>query len=54
MAYTDTRHLVQSILQQPGQYSWQVMNWKIAIKELAVSGSKYMTAFVKKQKLRQL
>jgi predicted oxidoreductase len=44
-AYGDTRHLVQSVLSQPGQYSWQVMNWKIAIRELAVSGCDYMTAF---------
>jgi hypothetical protein len=43
--YGDTRHLVESVLYQPGQYSWQVMNWKIAIRELAVSGCDYMTAF---------
>jgi len=43
--YGDTRHLVESVLRQPGQYSWQVMNWKIAIRELAVSGCDYMTAF---------
>lgn len=48
VGYTDTRHLVESILQQPGKYSWQVMNWKIAIKELAVSGCRYMDAFLKK------
>lgn len=51
VGYTDTRHLVESILKQPGQYSWQVMNWKIAIKELAVSGCSYMEAFRKKSKL---
>lgn len=44
-AYGDTRHLVESVLLQPGQYSWQVMNWKIAVRELAVSGCDYMTAF---------
>ena len=43
--YGDTRHLVESVLRQPGQYSWQVMNWKIAVRELAVSGCDYMTAF---------
>jgi predicted oxidoreductase len=43
--YGDTRHLVESVLCQPGQYSWQVMNWKIAIRELAVSGCDYMSAF---------
>jgi predicted oxidoreductase len=44
-AYGDTRHLVESVVRQPGQYSWQVMNWKIATRELAVSGCDYMTAF---------
>ncbi len=48
---TDTRHLVESILKEPGQYSWQLMNWKIAIKELAVSGCDYMSAFRYKRKL---
>lgn len=50
-AYGDTRHLVASVLMQPGKYSWQVMNWKIAIKELAVSGCDYMTAFRHKKKI---
>jgi hypothetical protein len=54
VSYSDTRHLVASILAQPGQYSWQVMNWKIAIRELAVSGCDYMTAFRYKQKLGML
>ena len=49
--YADTRHLVSSVLAQPGKYSWQVMNWKIAIKELAVSGGDYMTAFRYKKRL---
>ncbi|NOZ77998.1 MAG: FAD-binding dehydrogenase [Acidobacteria bacterium] len=45
----DTRFLVEQILRQPGQYSWQVMNWKIATKELAVSGSEYNDAVRNKQ-----
>src|ERR1700691_798084 len=49
--YGDTRHLVESVLRQPGQYSWQVMNWKIAIRELAVSGCDYMTAVRHKKRL---
>ncbi len=49
--YTDTRHLVKTILEQPGQYSWQVLNWKIAIRELAVSGCDYMEAFRHKKRL---
>jgi len=49
--YGDTRRLVASVLAQPGQYSWQLMNWKIAVRELAVSGCDYMTAFRYKKKL---
>jgi predicted oxidoreductase len=52
MGYSDTRWLVEQICRTPEQYSWQVLNWKIAIKELAVSGCDYMTAFRHKQKLK--
>ena len=52
VSYTDTKYLVERICKSPGQYSWQVLNWKIAIKELAVSGSDYMTAIRNKQRLR--
>ena len=48
---TDTRFLVESILRQPGQYSWQILNNTIAKKELAVSGCDYMTAFRYRKKL---
>lgn len=48
----DTRFLVESVARQPDQYSWQVLNWKIAVRELAVSGSDYMTAFRNKSKLQ--
>jgi len=41
----DTRHLVKSICQQEKKYSWQVMNWKIAVKELSVSGCDYNAPF---------
>jgi predicted oxidoreductase len=51
MGYTDTRYVVEQICRSVGQYSWQALNWKIAIKELAVSGSDYMTAFRYKRKL---
>lgn len=37
----DTRFLVQEVSQQEDKYSWQILNWKIAIKELAVSGSEF-------------
>lgn len=51
VSYTDTRFLVEQICKQPGQYSWQVLNRKIALKELGVSGCDYMTAFRHKKKL---
>jgi predicted oxidoreductase len=54
MGYSDTRWLVEQICRTPEQYSWQVLNWKIAAKELAVSGSDYMTAFRFKRKLQLL
>jgi len=54
VSYTDTRYLVEEICKQPGQYSWQIMNWKIAIKELGVSGSEYMTAFRHEKRLKIL
>ena len=37
----DNRFLVESICRQKKKYSWQVLNYKIAMKELAVSGSEY-------------
>lgn len=52
--YTDTRFLVEQIVKSGHDYSWQVLNWKIAIKELAVSGSDFMTAFRNKSKLGML
>ena len=52
MGYSDTRWLVEQICRTPEQYSWQILNWKIAIKELAVSGCDYMTAFRHKRKLQ--
>ena len=39
-----TRFLIEEICKQPKKYSWQVMNWKIAVKELAVSGAEYNDA----------
>ncbi len=47
----DTRYLVEQICKQPGSYSWQVLNRKIMDRELAVSGSEYMTDFRDKKKL---
>ncbi len=52
IAYADTRALVEAILREPGQYSWQVLNRRIAERELAVSGSEHMEAFAAKKRLR--
>jgi predicted oxidoreductase len=40
----DTRRLVQQVCHEDRQYSWQVMNSRIARKELAVSGSEFNDA----------
>ncbi|MBT3983403.1 MAG: FAD-binding dehydrogenase [Bacteriovoracaceae bacterium] len=40
----DTRFLVESISLQEQKYSWQVLNQKIAIKEMAVSGAEFNPA----------
>jgi predicted oxidoreductase len=40
----DTRFLVEQICLQPGRFSWQILNWKIACKELAVSGAEFNEA----------
>ncbi|MGD9249439.1 MAG: FAD-dependent oxidoreductase, partial [Desulfobacteraceae bacterium] len=50
MGYTDTRWVVERICTTPAQYSWLVMNWKIAIREMAVSGCDFMEAFRHKRK----
>jgi predicted oxidoreductase len=47
---TDGRSLVERVVKSPGQYSWQVLNRRIALKEIAISGSDYMTAFRTKNK----
>jgi predicted oxidoreductase len=41
----DTHLICKRISQDPFGYSWQVMNWKIALKEIAVSGAESNTAF---------
>jgi len=44
----DTHNLCKVTGQLEGQYSWQIMNYKIACKELAVSGSHLNKAFFNK------
>ncbi len=47
----DTRHIVERICEEKKKYSWQVMNWKIAIKEIAVQNSDYNEALRDKKLL---
>ncbi len=47
----DTRELVRQVCLQERQYSWQVMNWKIALKELAVSGAEFNPSLRNKKRL---
>lgn len=37
----DTRYLVERICAQEKKYSWQILNHKIAVKELAISGAQH-------------
>lgn len=47
----DTHDLVAQICRQQRAYSWQLLNRKIALKELAVSGGEFNPAFREKKKL---
>ncbi len=47
----DTRDLVTRICQQERQYSWQLLNRKIALKELAISGAEFNPSIRDKNKL---
>ncbi len=40
----DTRFLVEQICQQEHKYSWQLLNYKIAVREMAISGSEFNQA----------
>lgn len=50
----DTRELVTRICQQERQYSWQLLNRKIALKELAVSGAEFNPSIRNSSKLALL
>ncbi|MEO0876666.1 MAG: FAD-dependent oxidoreductase, partial [Bacteroidota bacterium] len=41
----DTRYLVERICEEEQKYSWQVLNYKIMLKEFAISGSEHNPAF---------
>lgn len=47
----DTRRLVTAICAEARQYSWQLMNRKIALKELAISGAEFNPSIREKHKL---
>jgi hypothetical protein len=46
----DTRDLVAQVCSQERQYSWQLMNRRIALKELAVSGAEFNPSIRDKKK----
>jgi predicted oxidoreductase len=50
----DTSYLVQQVCRQAKPWTWQVLNWKIARKELAVSGAEFNAAVRDKKLLRFL
>ena len=50
----DTRYLVSKVCEQEKKYSWQIMNKKIALKELAVSGSEFNDGIKEKKILKFL
>jgi uncharacterized protein len=47
----DTRRLVTAICREERQYSWQVMNRRIALRELAVSGAEFNPSIREKSRL---
>ena len=47
----DTHDLVARICREPGGYSWQLLNRKIALKELGVSGAEFNPAFRERRRL---
>lgn len=46
----DTRRLVADICAQERQYSWQLMNMRIALKELAISGAEHNPSIREKRR----
>jgi predicted oxidoreductase len=44
MTSLDNPWLVDQVLNQPGQYTWLVLNWKLAIRDLQVALSRYFAA----------
>lgn len=50
----DTRDLITQICKQPDGYSWQLLNYKIALKEFAISGSEFNHAIREENKLQMI
>ncbi|WP_313038383.1 FAD-dependent oxidoreductase [Stutzerimonas nitrititolerans] len=50
----DTHDQCKRIGQLPGQYGWQLLNWRIAIKEMAISGTDSNPHFRDRKLLRLL
>ncbi|MBT8048393.1 MAG: FAD-binding dehydrogenase [Xanthomonadales bacterium] len=48
----DTREMCRQVAAHP--YTWQVLNWKIAAKEMAISGSEHNPRILKRQLVRFL
>jgi hypothetical protein len=48
----DTHELVARICREPGGYSWQLLNRRIALRELAVSGAEFNPAIRDRRRLR--
>ncbi|MEX0733820.1 MAG: FAD-binding dehydrogenase [Steroidobacteraceae bacterium] len=48
----DTHDLVARICHEPGGYSWQLLNRRIALRELAVSGAEFNPAIRDRKRLR--
>jgi predicted oxidoreductase len=46
----DTTWVVDQILEQPGQYTWLILNMKLAKRDLFVALSRYLTAIREKRK----
>ncbi len=47
----DTRHLVERVSRLPRPYTWLVLNWRIAARELAVSGAEHNPAIRERRAL---
>ena len=50
----DARHQIETICKQEHKYSWQVMNMKVAVRELSISGSEHNPAIRDKKLFRFL